>query len=280
MPGFVNYNGTIINCDVPVITAQDQSYRYGYGLFETMKVVSEKIVMAGLHFERLFRSCSLLQFRVPEFITRENLENQVLQLCKKNDCEKLGRIRLSLSGGSGGLYDVAEGFQYLIECWSLQDSVNKLNENGLMIDVFPGARKSCDRFSNLKSANFLPYVMAAKYAKEKGLNDCLVLNAHERICDATSANIFWIKDRQLFTPPLSEGCVAGVMRRYLMQSLQGTRHKVQERSCEIKDLENADEVFLTNAINNIRWVKQFRNCLYKTKISTDLFKDLVIDLHK
>ena len=278
MLGFVNYNGTIINCDRPVIKAQDQGYRYGYGLFETMKVVSEQIVMADLHFERLFRSCSLLQFQVPELITRESLENQVLQLCKKNDCEKLARVRLSASAGNGGLYDGDEKFQYLVECWPLQNSVNEFNENGLIIDVFPGARKSCDHFSNVKSANFLPYVMAAKYAREKKRNDCLVMNIHERICDATTANLFWIKNEVILTPPLTEGCIAGVMRKFLAEKLQAAGYKMREVVCEMTDLENAEEIFLTNAIHGIRWVKQFSEKTFSSSVSEILFRKFIAPL--
>src|SRR5207249_2147893 len=90
----------------------------------------------------------------------------------------------------------------------------------------------------------------------------LLLNVHDRICDATIANVFWIKNGTIYTPPLSEGCVAGVTRRYILEKIQSARHKIQEKVCEIIDLENADEIFLTNAIQGIRWVKQFRDKTY------------------
>ena len=104
--------------------------------------------------------------------------------------------------------------------------------------------------------------MASIYAKEKKINDCLVLNVYDRVCDASIANVLWVKNDMIFTPPLSEGCIAGVMRRYLIEKTQGARHKIQEKVCGVNDLENADEIFLTNAIQGIRWVKQFRNKRY------------------
>ena len=105
----------------------------------------------------------------------------------------------------------------------------RFNENGLIIDIFPDARKSVDIFSNLKSANYLPYVMAAIWAKENKLNDALILNQHDRICDSTIANVFWVKDNKIFTPPLNEGCVAGVMRRKILElAIQNSDHHVQE----------------------------------------------------
>src|SRR5262249_45114067 len=93
-------------------------------------------------------------------------------------------------------------------------------------------------------------------------------------CDASIANIFWIRDGVIHTPPLNEGCVAGVMRRHLIERLQGTRYKGQERICMIKDLENADEIFFANAIRGIRLVKQFRNKNYHCQQTLQLNKDL------
>ena len=84
--------------------------------------------------------------------------------------------------------------------------------------------------------------------------------------------MFWIKDEKIFTPPLSEGCIAGVMRKHLMQTLEGTRYKVQERQCDIVDMENADEVFFTNAVQGIRWVKQFRGKTYCSTITKEVYQ--------
>jgi branched-chain amino acid aminotransferase len=198
-------------------------------------------------------------------------------------------VRLSVSGGNGGIYDGDDKFQYVIESRILDNNIDKLNENGLAIDLFTGAKKSCDVFSNLKSASHLIYVMGARFAKENKLNDCLLLNSYDRICDSTIANLFWIKDGKIFTPALSEGCIAGVMRTYLIERLQGTRYKVQgtrdnvqgtrykvrERECAIADVENADEIFLTNAIQGIRWVRQFRDKTYTNNITKDIYRECI-----
>src|SRR5688572_15099995 len=203
MKSFINYNGHLLDEQEPVIKASDRSYRYGDGVFETIKVWKNKILLAELHFERLMVSLQTLKINVPKLVTPERLKNEIIELCGRNKCEEDARVRLSVSRGHGGLYDSDDNFQYLIECQPLSRITGRLNENGLIIDVFPHARKSIDIFSNLKSSNYLPYTMAALYAKEKKLNDCLLLNMHERICDATIANIFWVKDKNVFTPPLS-----------------------------------------------------------------------------
>lgn len=273
------FNGKIIPADEPVLLASNRGYRYGDGLFETMKVAEGKILLSDHHFERLFAGLALLQFEIPRLFLRQKTEDEILSLCKKNNCEGLARVRLSVFRGNGGLYDEDKGLQYLIECWPLTESVSKLNENGLVIDVFPGAEKSCDKFSNLKSANFLPYSMAALYAKEKKLNDCLVLNTTGGIADSTIANLFIIKNAIVITPGLEEGCVNGVMRQYLLQKMQAADCAVQEATLSVNDILVADEVFLTNAIHGIRWVRQFRDMSYGNVKTVEIYNRFIKTIH-
>ena len=160
----------------------------------------------------------------------------------------------------------------MIESSPLEQNQDAFKKDGLIIDIFPDARKSIDKFSNLKSANYLPYVMAAIWAKETKLDDALVVNQHERICDATIANIFWVMDEKIFTPSLNEGCVAGVMRKKILElPSPNSGFLVQESVLTENILLQADEVFLTNAITGIRWVKECRGKIYKNTVSSKLF---------
>ena len=274
---YINLNGKIQPGDQPALLVSNRGYRYGDGLFETIKVHNEKILLSHYHFERLFSGLSLLKFEIPKLFTAERLAKEILGLCKKNECGQRARVRLSVFRGNGGLYDEDKALQYVIECWPLDESVNKLNENGLVIDIYPDTRKSCDIFSNLKSSNFLPYSMATIYAKENKLNDCLLLNTSGCIADATIANLFIIKDAIVTTPALSEGCVNGVMRRYLLEKLPDAGFKTKEASILLQDVENADEVFLTNAIKGIRWVKQFRDKIYTNEITAEIYYRFIKD---
>jgi len=266
------FNGKFTDADKAVLLASNRSYRYGDGLFETMKVKDGVIQLAASHMERLFDGMSILKMDVPALVTKDKLMDIILELCKQNRCEALARVRLSVSRGNGGLYDEDRKLQYLVECWPLNQSVNRVNENGLVIDIFPDAAKSTDRFSNLKSANFLVYSMAAVYAKENKLNDCLVLNANGKIADSTIANLFLVKGDTIFTPALSEGCVNGVMRKYLLESLAASNYQVEETIVSAEDLLAADEVFLSNAINGIRWVQRFRNKIYSHMKTMEIYR--------
>jgi branched-chain amino acid aminotransferase len=271
---FIIHNGKLLPSTRPLYTADNRGYRYGDGLFETMKVVNGKIQLAPFHFERLWEGLEILQAPVPSLLTAEKLEKEILTLCIKNDCNDLGRVRLSLARGNGGLYDGDDQLLYTIEAWPLQDTINRLNENGLVIDVYPHARKSCDRLANLKTANFLPYVMAARYAKAEKWNDCILLNQHERVADTTIANIFIVQGDTLLTPSLSEGCIKGVMRRQLLQKAASFGWKTKEGPVVLNDLLLADEVFLTNATNGIRWVKNFRDKFFPQTQTQKIYHQL------
>ncbi len=141
---YISLNGKLSPGSEPVLLAANRSYRYGDGLFETMKMIDGKIQLAAYHFERLFSGLLLLKFEIPKLFTAERLQEEILSLCKKNECEQLARTRLSVFRGNGGLYDEEKGLEYLIECWPLHSSVNKLNENGLVTGVYTDARKNCD----------------------------------------------------------------------------------------------------------------------------------------
>src|ERR1700741_1278693 len=271
MKNFIIYNGKIFEDRRSIINGLDHSYRYGDGLFETMKVKNGNIVFAEYHFERLLSGSKILKFDIPPTFTKQEIRKEVTRICEKNNCNDLARIRLSVSRGDGGLYDCDDKFSYLIECWPLEKNISLLNENGLVIDIFPDARKSIDIFSNLKSANYLPYIMAAIWAKENKLNDALILNQYERICDATIANIFWVKDGKIFTPSLNEGCVAGVMRKRILELAIPNPDFLVEESVLTEDiLFQANEVFLTNVITGVRWVKECRGKIYTNTISSKI----------
>lgn len=259
----------------PVFFVSNRGYRYGDGLFETMKLVNGSIILAAYHFERLFSGLLLLKYGVPKLFTEEKLKVKIFQLCQKNNCIDLARIRLSVFRGNGGLYDNNKSLQYVIECWPLSHSNNVINENGLVIDIYPVARKGCDKFSNLKSANFLLYSMAALFAEEQKLNDCLVLNTAGNIADSTIANIFIIKNGLVITPALEQGCVNGVMRKHLLQKMKEESYHILEKEVLLEDIENADEVFLTNAIKGIRWVKQFRDSSFSNGKAIEIYNRFI-----
>lgn len=276
-PGdWIDHNGALLPADSGIFKASSRGFHYGDGLFETMLVRSGQIRLKEAHFDRLFAGMLRLRFIIPNHFTRENLETSLLQLCKKNGHSNLARVRLTIYRADGGLYDPEDLYpRYLIESSALNPADTDLNKAGLAIDIYPDGLKSCDSFANIKSNNFLLYVMAALYARENRLDDCLVRNIHGRLADSTIANVFISKERQLYTPSLAEGCVAGVMRRYLLSTLPAAGFPVHECPVMAGDLLDADEVFLSNAIRGIRWVQTFRTSRYTGDLSRTIHNQLI-----
>ncbi len=273
---YLNQNGKIIKEANAIISPNNRSFRYGDGCFETMKLMDNSILLANYHFERLFASLQLLQFDVPNYLTADYLQNQILEVAKKNYHNKLARVRLTVYRGDGGLYDPENHFpNYLIQTWDLNPANNLLNENGLVVDVFTDAIKVCDTYSQVKSNNYLCYAMAALWAKKHHLNDAILLNPYNRLADATIANIFIVTGGIIKTPSLSEGCVNGVMRRYLLTQMRVENIPVEETKIGVEELLQANEIFLTNGIYGIRWIKQINNTNYTNTASSLLYKQFI-----
>ena len=272
---FFIYNDHFFSEGQPVISAGNRSLRYGDGLFETMRIIDGEICNTRFHFERLFSGMKILQINLPEKFSQEFFVGKINELLIKNIHGKNARIRLMVFRGDGGIFDNENGVpDYIIETWPLSGKIG-LNENGLIVDVFPDARKSGDQFSNLKSNNYLPSIMAGLFAKKNKLDDAIILNAFDRVCESAIANIFIIKDGNIYTPPLSEGCVAGVMRRCMLEKFSLKTFAVIEKNIDIEDVLNADEFFLTNSVQPIRWVKRFRSTTYGNQKVQQIFSGLI-----
>lgn len=249
------FNGKSYKEETTIVSVSSRGLRFGDGLFETIKSINGQLELLDEHLARLWKGMQILQFNIPKHFTPDRLQHELQDLLKKNGHEKNARIRLTVFRGDGGLYDeIDHKPNYLIQTWALADETGTWNSNGLVLGIYTDVKKSFDVLSNLKHNNFLPYVMAALSAKKEKWNDAILLNTDGRLCDATIANIFLIKDEVVYTPALQEACIAGIMRRYIINGLTAADYKVVESQLTIADLEDADEVFLSNSIYNMRWV--------------------------
>ena len=230
------------------------------------------VPLGEFHFDRLFRGMRILGLNGPmadvtdgemSVLSAASLASQTSELCRVNGHMTAARVRLTVFAGEGG-----KPAAYII-----QTSVftgDDTPEGGLRLGYFPDARKSCDRFSNLKSSSYLPYALAARYAGTQGWDDALVLNSREGVADSSIANLFYIRDGIIYTPPLSEGCVEGVMRRLLLERLPGHGFEFRERAVAPEELQDADEIFLTNALRGIRRVGSFEGKTYPGEMTRSL----------
>ena len=251
----------------------NRSFRYGEGLFETMRKTTGGIALWDRHLTRLHNGMQVLDMTFPPHVQDVTFLKEIDKLFLKNRITSDARIRLTCFKGDGSLWEEGDGFHYLVQSWNLPRA--EFNLNGLDVGIFTGGMKSCDALSNLKSNNYLLYSLAAQYGKKQKWNDCLVLNQHGRLADSTIANIFFIKDGVIHTPALTEAPVAGVMRSYLIDQLPTLGFSVQEGTYSAADLADAEEVFLSNAIHGIRWVKRMDQALYSNRFTAEIYHQVV-----
>ena len=268
---YFNCNGKVLKEGALVVGADNRGLRYGDGLFETIKMINGKLILEDEHFARLWKGMQTLQFEISKHFTPDKLKEEIELLAKKNN-HSSARIRLNIYRGDGGLYDAKNHTpNYIIQTWLLPEGNGMWNSNGLVVGIYEDVKKTCDIISNIKHNNYLPYVLAALKAKKEKWNDAIILNTMGNICDSTIANIFIIKDGIISTPSLKEGCVAGIMRKKIIQELAATHFELIEKEITKDELISADEVFFTNSMYNIRWVQRIENKEYVTTITQKIY---------
>lgn len=192
-----------------------------------------------------------------------------------NDCSRSARVRLSFSAGNGSLYDFSTAFHYIIECWPMPNNLFEWNAEGLQVGLFGSMQKSANEYSSVKSASAQLYSIAGRWMQQRNWQDCILLNQYGNVCETSIANIFWIKDKNIHTPSLKQGCVAGVMRAWLME-----QEEVIETDCQPDRLMEADEVFITNAIKGIQWVKTIGEINFNSLFTRMLYDKHIVPLRE
>lgn len=252
---YILHNDEFVPLDHPVITAGNRAFKYGDGLFETMRMSKGKLKFPELHVDRLRAGMMALKMEGSALLDEYFLKQKTAELCKKNKLKDNVRFRLSVYRAGEGLYTPSSNkVGYVLEAFSLEEENYGLNKKGLIIDVFDELTKPVNSLSNFKTTSALLYVMAGLYKNQHRLDDAFILNQNGFLCESISSNIFVVYDKKIYTPALSEGCVAGVMRSVVMSMCRAHEIEVIEAQINPEILKAAEEVFITNAISGIRWV--------------------------
>ncbi|RYF98517.1 MAG: 4-amino-4-deoxychorismate lyase, partial [Chitinophagaceae bacterium] len=209
---FINYNGIIYPAEQEVLTIANRGYRYGDGLFESMRIIRGELQFADLHAERLQKGLNALKLEGERFFTADFLKEKAYELLNRNQYGENARLRLTVYREGEGLYSPESNKAgYSLEMTKSNESYFLNNSRGLIVDVYQEITKPVNFLSNHKTCNSLPFVMAGVYRKQHSLDEVFILNQFGFLCEAMSSNVFVLFDKQLYTPALSEGCIAGVM---------------------------------------------------------------------
>ncbi len=270
----INYNGSLFEDNDKVFNGHNRAFRFGDGLFESMRVVNGKIPFFNHHYERLLRGMKALKFNVLPYFNIHYLRNEVSKVLE--NAPNISRVRLAVWREEGGNYTpTTNNFDFLIETSILPDKNYIFNDLGLTIGVYKDFKLRYTPISSFKTSNSLPYVMAGLFAKENNFEDVLMLNTEGYVAEGIASNIFILKDNQLLTPALSSGCVGGVMRTIIMEIAQEYSISISETNLSVEMVKAADEVFYTNAVQGIRWVDTFEEKNYPYDFSFKMYEKLL-----
>ena len=251
---FINYNGEILNHAVP-LTTNNRAFRYGDGLFESIRSFDGNIPFLRQHLNRLTQGMKVLAYNKCDCLSEDRLLSQITDLLQKNEILGSAKIRLTVFRKDGGLYAAEDNdFNYIIEVQELEHTLFSLQAKGLILGIAKEITKPINQLSELKTTNALLMVLAAKEAKKKSWDDALILNSNGTIAEATSSNLFIVKAQTIFTPPIEDGAMNGIMRQQIAHIVKQSDYKLRVKSLNPKDIGEADEIFLTNAIRGIIWV--------------------------
>ena len=255
------YNNQFYDKNEFSISLENRAFLYGDGLFESVKVFNGRAFNLDAHLNRMFEGAKFLNLDLR--MRKEDMQNQINLLLKENSISDAAYLKIMVFRSEGGKY-LAENNKasFLIVTETDSQKQFELNKNGIELGLFSAQLKPMSELSNFKTISALQSVLCANEAREKGIDDCLMLNSENNIIESANSNVFYVKEGVIYTPKLSEGCVDGTMRNLIMNLKQLT-FQIQETKVELEQLFSADEVFLTNSIQGVRWVASFEDSVFE-----------------
>ncbi|WP_417558184.1 aminotransferase class IV [Mesoflavibacter zeaxanthinifaciens] len=272
----INFNGNLQDNNT-VITNSNRAYAYGDGLFETIKAVHGKLLFFEDHYFRLMASMRIMRMEIPMSFTLEFLQDEILKTIKVNQLDTATcRVKLQVHRVEGGLYEPeSNNVEFIVSVKALDQDFYLLNEGNYEVDLFKDFYVSPSLISTLKSNNKALNVVGSIYAKENKLDNCLLINTNKSVVEALNGNVFLVKGNTIKTPPLSDGCLKGIIRKQLIEIINlMEEYTLEEASISPFEIQKADEMFITNVITGIQPVSKYRKKQFATDVAKALLQKL------
>jgi len=271
----INFNGTIVSKDTSILT-QNRAFLYGDAVFETVKIVDSKILFLEDHYFRLMSSMRVIRMEIPMDFTMEYFEDQILTLARSRKIEVSARARITVYRNDGGHYLPQDNtVSFLINVESLVNTLYSINHKEYTVDLYTDFYVTRQLLSSIKTTNKIINITASIFANENGFDNCLLLNDNKNVIEALQGNIFMLKGNTLITPPISEGCLNGIMRKQILALARKIQDlEVVEEVISPFDLQKSDELFITNVIKGIQPITKYRKKEFATNLSRTMVKKL------
>jgi len=270
----INFNGELLSQGNIQITTQNRAYKYGDAIFETIKVLPNKVVFWEDHYFRLMASMRMLRMKIPLSFTLEFLEQQILQTVATQEQASAYRVRLNVFRKDGGLYlPETNTIDYSIEAAPLVYKTKEIYS----LDVYKDFYNYSGLLSTIKTNNRMLNTLASIFADENEVDNCILLNEKKGVVEATNGNIFMVKGTVIKTPALTEGCIKGIVRNKVIDIiLKNNQYKLEETTISPFEIQKADEVFITNAIIGIQPVTSYKKTTFKTIVGKKMASNLSV----
>ena len=270
----INSNGN--NSTEQNSLSQNRGFLYGDAVFETVKIVNSKILFLEDHYFRLMASMRILRMEIPMDFTMEFFEEQVLTTVTHNGFAESSRARITVYRNDGGFYlPTTDTISFLIHTSPLDNKDYLWESKPCEVDLYKDFYISKQLLSTLKTTNKVLHVTASIYADENDLDNCILLNESKNVVEVLQGNIFMVQGNRLITPPVSEGCCNGILRKQLLvlaKKIEGL--EVIEEVISPFDLQKADELFYTNVIKGIQSITKYRKKDFTNVLANQLVEKL------
>lgn len=272
----VNLNGTLKEQSQPNLLINNRGLNYGDAVFETLRFTG-KILFWEDHYFRLMASMRILRMEIPMNFTMEFLESEILKTIETSEEKNASfRIKLLVWRKAGGKYTpTTRDIEYAITYEKLCNPFYSIEDIPCEVELFKDHYVPSGLLSTLKSSNRLINILGSIYASENEFDNCLLLNQDKLVIEALNANIFLLVGSTIKTPPLTDGCLNGILRKQLIEIIRTLPDYIfQEESISPFELQKADEIFLTNVISGIVPITKYRKKEYDNKVAKMLLVKL------
>jgi len=273
----INIDGIIVAEAQGTLQADNRGLKFGDAVFETMRYSGGKLFFWEDHYFRLMASMRIMRMEIPMAFTPEALLEQIeLTIAAQAVSSSVYRIRFTVWRGAGGYYTPTSlKVGYMIEATPLEAPFYTIKEAPCEVELFKDHYVLSGLLSSIKSNNRAVNVLGSIYAKENAYDNCLLLNEKKMVIEALNGNLFLVKGYRIKTPPLSEGCLNGIIRKQLMAILGAMPDYIlEEAPISPFELQKANELFVTNTMVGIQSITKYRKKEYGFTLAKELIGKL------
>ena len=278
----VLHNGRICSSADNVLAPGQLGLLAGWGVFTTIRVTEGVLFAWDRHWARVSRDAALMHIALPGDVAA--LQRDLLRLVEANG-KPTCTLRLVFIRNGGGLW---EGPSRGTDCDVVAMTADtKKWGDSVQLGVQPQARHAASEFAGTKVNSWAFNLAWLENAHRRGFDEVVLLNERGEVSELTSANIFAATGAEVWTPPLSAGCLPGITRELLLSEVQAPGYRVGERTLTLDDLYRADEVFITSSTRDLlavaaidgRTVKRQGNATHALKAAFQGYLEAYVRAH-